>query len=301
MRPTALARSYLFVPGDNTHLLEKVFSAGADAVVLDLEDAVQFSQKEQARSTVGEFLHRRLPHRKPLIYVRINPVASPHWKADLQSVFGPVLSGIRLAKAESSSDVAAVDEWLTSAERAAGLRSGSIALMPTIESAAGLLAAKSMAHCERVQSFCFGATDFANDIGADPGPMGIELLYAQSQLVLISRITRVRPPVASVYTSISDLEGLRATSEALRRLGYFGRSCIHPKQLQVVHEIFTPSAQQIAHAQSIVQAYEVGTAKGLGSVATSEGQLVDQAIVERAKQILSLADLLGVAQHKEAS
>jgi citrate lyase subunit beta/citryl-CoA lyase len=297
MRLSAVARSYLFVPGDNTHLLEKVFSAGADAVVLDLEDAVLFSEKAKARSSVGEFLHRRPLSSKPLIYVRINPVASPHWKADLQAVFAPVLSGIRMAKAESFSEVAAVDEWLTKAELAAGLRAGSIALMPTIESAVGLTAAQSMADCERVQSFCFGASDFSNDVGADPGPMGLELLYAQSQLVLISRVARLGPPVASVYPSISDLEGLRANSEALRRLGYFGRSCIHPKQLPVVHEIFTPSAQQIAHAQSIVQAHELGAAKGLGSVATSEGQFVDQAVVERARQFLRLADLLGVTQH----
>ena len=301
MRLMKLARSYLFVPGDNTHLLEKVFSAGADAVVLDLEDAVLSSQKSRARSSVGEFLHRKQVDTKPLIYVRINSVGSPHWKSDLQAVFASALSGIRLAKTESASEVAAVDDWLSTAEQAAGVTVGSIALVPTIESAQGLLAAESMAECERVQNFCFGASDFANDIGADPGPMGLELLYAQSQLVLISRAARLGPPVAPVYPNIADLEGLRATSEALRRLGFFGRSCIHPKQLPVVHEIFTPSPQQIAHAQSIVQAHEAAAANGSGSVATIEGEFVDQAIVERARTILRLADSLNVTQQKGAS
>jgi citrate lyase subunit beta/citryl-CoA lyase len=301
MRPGVLARSYLFVPGDNTHHLEKVLSAGADAVVLDLEDAVLASQKAQARSIVSEFLQRSTPTAAPLVYVRINPVSTAHWKADLQAVFVPFLAGIRLAKAESFSEVAAVDEWLANAERAAGLRHGSIGLVPTIESAAGLLAAQSMAQCERVQNFCFGASDFANDIGADPGPMGLELLYVQSQLVLISRITQLSPPIASVYTNIADLEGLRATSEALRRLGYFGRSCIHPRQLPVVHEIFTPSKEQVAQAWSMVKAHELAAARGVGSVATSEGEFVDQAVVERARQVLRLVDSLGEEQHKEAS
>lgn len=288
---TALARSYLFAPGDNERLLGKVFEAGADAVVLDLEDAVAPERKSQARQLVGEALKSLLNSRGsvPLVYVRINAASTSFWQEDIAAVVSPALRGIRLAKAESAEEVHAVDAALSKAESLAGIAPGTLTITATIESAAGVMAAAEIARAPRVETFTFGAADFARDIGADVDEAETQTLYARSHLVLASRAAGIRPPIASVYTRIKDLEGLRATTEASRRLGFFGRSCIHPSQVSIINEVFTPSAEQVAEAREIIAAFEQAMAAGSAAVAMSNGQFVDQPIVERARAIVALA------------
>ena len=129
----------------------------------------------------------------------------------------------------------------------------------------------------------------ARDLGADVDEAETQTLSARSHLVLASRAAGIRPPIASVYTRIKDLEGLRATTEASRRLGFFGRSCIHPSQVSIINEVFTPSAEQVAEAREIIAAFEQAMAAGSAAVAMSNGQFVDQPIVERARAIVALA------------
>lgn len=289
---TALARSYLFAPGDNERLLGKVFEAGADAVVLDLEDAVAPERKPQARQLVATLLNQPLLNSRgsvPLVYVRINAVTTSFWQEDIAAVVSPALRGIRLAKAESAEEVHAVDAALSKAESMAGIAPGTLTITATIESAAGVMAAGEIARAPRVEAFTFGAADFARDIGADVDEAETQTLYARSHLVLASRAAGIRPPIASVYTRIKDLEGLRATTEASRRLGFFGRSCIHPSQVSIINEVFTPSAEQVAEAREIIAAFEQAMAAGSAAVAMSNGQFVDQPIVERARAIVALA------------
>jgi citrate lyase subunit beta / citryl-CoA lyase len=287
---TALARSYLFAPGDSERLLSKVFDAGADAVVLDLEDAVAPSQKEQARRTVSEVLMARQHEAGPAIYVRINSIGSGLWMEDIAAITGPGLTGIRLAKAESSNEVRAVDAALTTAEANAGMADGLLRIVPTIESAVGVLAAGEMARADRVEALAFGNTDFLRDIGAESDLMETQTLYARSQLVLVSRAAGIKPPIASVHTKIKDLDGLRITSEAARCLGFFGRSCIHPAQIPVVNEVFTPASAQVAEARAIIEAFDRAAATGSGSFALENGQFVDRAVVERARALVELAE-----------
>ena len=288
----ALCRSYLFAPGDNEKLLGKVFDAGADAVVLDLEDAVTPDRKPQARQMVADVLRTRAGPLRPRIYVRINAVSTTLWQEDIQAIVHPTVQGIRVAKAESAAHLQQVSDALDQAEPQVGIAVGTIRLVPTIESAIGFFAAAEMARLPRVEVFSFGAADFCHDIGADPDEMETQTLFARSQLVLLSRAAGLNPPIASVYKQLKDDDGLRATTEAARRLGFFGRSCIHPSQLATIHEVFTPSAAQIAAARATVAAFEEAMREGRAALALADGQFIDRPIVERARAVVALAEAL---------
>ncbi|MBM3791205.1 MAG: CoA ester lyase [Acidobacteria bacterium] len=285
----ALRRSYLFAPGNNEKLLRKVLTAGADAAVLDLEDAVPPSEKAQARRLVAGLLERRSSTAGIPIYVRINGTESGCWEEDLAAVVLPGLQGIRVPKAESAEDVRRVEGVLAGIEVKRGLPVGGIDVVCTVETARGVWAAAELAGCPRVTNLTFGAADFAQDAGMDPGPEEIETLVPRTRLVLASRMAGIDPPVASVFTRLGDEEGLRRSTEAARRLGYFGRSVIHPRQVPVVHGVFTPAPEALAQARMIVETFELAAAQGKGTAQTADGLFVDVAVVRRARGLLSLA------------
>lgn len=284
-----LFRSYLFAPGSNEKLLEKVFSAGADAVVLDLEDAVSPPEKDRARELVSGVMAARAGHPGPGIFIRVNAVGSPWWREDIAAIVGPGLAGIRVPKSETPAQMAEVDRELSKAEERMGLRVGSTRVVCTIETAAGILAATDLARAPRVHSFTFGAADFILDTGIEPDPTETQTLFARSLLVLASRAAGISPPVATVFTRIKDLEGLRASTLASRQLGYFGRSCIHPTQIPIVNEIFTPSESQLERARLIVATFDAAEQNGLGVATTPDGEFIDLPIVERSRALLALA------------
>lgn len=279
-----LARSYLFAPGDSERLLAKVFAAGADAVVLDLEDAVAPANKEAARERVRRALDERRGEAGPAAWVRINGLRSAHWRADVAAVVGPALAGLRVPKAEAADELDDLDRELSAAEERAGLEPGGVPVACTIESARGLLAARWLAEHPRVSHLCFGEADFVADVGAEPGDPQATL-WARSSLVVAARAAGIAPAVAAVYTRLDDEEGLRRTTFEARRLGFFGRSCIHPRQLAVVHRVFTPRPEEVERAREVVAAHEA--AAGGGAVAG--GEFVDLAVVRRALAILDLA------------
>lgn len=296
-----LARSHLFAPGDDPRLLGKVFEAGADAVVLDLEDAVAPARKADARRLVAEALARPRSLPGPLVEVRINAVDTGLWGDDLDAVVGPGLAMVRVAKAESAADLAEVAARIDALEVQRGLAPGSIALIPTIESAAGVLRAEAMAGVPRVWGFAFGATDFLRDIGAPPDAGDRALLHAQAHLVLVSRAAGLQAPIASVHTKLDDEEGLRRTTIEARELGFFGRSCIHPRQVPVVHEVFTPSPAEIASARAIATAWRAAVDRQAGRLALPDGQFLDRAVALRATALLALAEAVGAVPPGEGT
>jgi citrate lyase subunit beta/citryl-CoA lyase len=285
----ALFRSYLFAPGNNEKLLTKVFTAGADAVVLDLEDAVPLTEKAQARAMVAKALKITAPDEKPPVYVRINSLDTDFWQDDLSAVVAPSLKGIRIPKLESVDQVTEVEEVLSKTEAQKGVTSGSIEIVCTIETAKGIWAAPELARAPRVTNITFGATDYAQDVGIDAGPDELETLLARSRVVLSSRVAGIDPPIASAYIDLADDEGFRRSTEANRRLGFFGRSVIHPKQIQAVHEVFTPKPEAVAQATKIIEALDKAEEEGRGTTMTDDGQFVDIAVVRRARAVLALA------------
>jgi citrate lyase subunit beta / citryl-CoA lyase len=264
-------RSYLFAPGHNAKLLAKVFAAGADAVMLDLEDAVPPDAKPTARAMVADVL------REHPAWVRVNAVRSAECAADLDVVAG-LAAGIRIPKVESAEDVA----WV--AERAPGTP-----VICAIESARGILAAAEIATAPGVRHLSMGGVDLRRDLNAGEGDR--PLLYARSHLVVASRAAGLEPPIDSVYPHVADEAGLRAQAEHARGLGFFGKSAIHPRQLAVLHEVFTPTDDELAWAREVVDAF---TAAGGEALRLDSGEFVDVPVAERARRVLALADGIAV-------
>jgi len=293
-------RSHLYAPGNNERLLERVMGAGADAVVLDLEDAVPLPEKERARALVAEAVRARRAEPEPLVFVRVNHPSTGLTAAEIAAVVGPGLAGIRLPKTEGSGEVRQVASWVAAAEREAGLPGGSVTLIPIIESAKGAWRAEEIAAADgRVLALAYGAADFVRDLNLRPGVGGTETLYARSRLVLASRVAGVRPPIDSVLTRLDDEEALRREAQQARALGYFGKSAIHPRQLPAIHEAFTPTEDEVAHARAVVAAQEQAERSGSGATTTGAEagagrEFVDVAVVRRAEETLALAERLGV-------
>ncbi len=290
-----LLRSYLFAPGNQPKLLDRVFRSGADAVVLDLEDAVPASAKVAARRLVASTTNRdRRPGADsdsavgPRVFIRINSTGTEYWRADIDAVVGPGIAGIRVPKAESLESLCRVHDAVSDREDALGLPRGNIRLVATIETARGLNQVEALAAAPRLAGFTFGAADFCADICADPAdPMAT--LHACSRLVVASRAGRVAPPVASVFTDLHDGAALRTDTERLKRLGFFGRSAIHPRQVEVINAVFEPTADEVAAAREVVAAYETAEQGGSG-VTRIGGAFVDLAVVRRARAQLMLSE-----------
>ena len=268
-------RSYLFAPGHNEKLLGRVFDAGADAVMLDLEDAVPPHAKHQARAMVAEVLADRSA------WVRINAVGTELAAADLEAVAG-LAAGIRIPKVESAEDV----QWVRD-------RAPDTPLICAIETARGLIAAHEIAQVDGVRHLSLGGVDLRRDLGATDG--NLQTLYARSHLVVVSRAAGLDPPIDSVYASLDDEAGLRAQTEFARSLGFSGKSAIHPRQLPILHDVFTPSIEELQWAQTVLDAFD---AAGGEAVKLADGEFVDLPVADRARRLLDLDGRLSAANGK---
>jgi citrate lyase subunit beta / citryl-CoA lyase len=261
-----MQRSFLFAPGHNAKLLQKVFWAGADAVVLDLEDAVPPQAKVMARSMVAEVLGGQPA------WVRVNAAGGVECAADLDAIGGRA-AGIRIPKVESARDV----EWV--AERCPG-----VPLICAIETARGVLAAMEIASAPGVCQLSMGGVDLQRDLNAGDGNLGT--LYVRSHIVTCSRAAGLDPPVDSVYPHIDDDAGLRDQALFARSLGFFGKSAIHPRQLPILHDVFTPSSREVAWAHEVIAAFEAADGAALR---LPSGEFVDLPVAQRARRLLELA------------
>ncbi len=249
-----------------TQLLRKAVTVGADAVIFDLEDAVPPQHKVDARTLVAATLAEHPA------WVRVNAARTPDCAGDLAAVADRAL-GIKIPKTESPDDVA----WV--ADRAPGKP-----LICAIETARGVLAAQYIAAVPGVQHLAMGGLDLQRDLAAGNG--NLHTLYARSHLVLASRAAGIEPPVDSVYSHLNDEGGLREQAEFARNLGFFGKSAIHPRQLPVLHEVFTPSEQDLDWARQVVSAFE---AAGGDACQLPDGEFVDLPVARRARELLHLA------------
>jgi citrate lyase subunit beta/citryl-CoA lyase len=286
-----LARSFLFAPGTRDDLLRKALESDADAVIFDLEDSVPAAEKARARRRVEAVLEGRPAG--PPIWVRINAHEGGSWRDDVEAVVRPGVRGLRLPKVRSAGVVGEIADAVAVAEQGNGVPPGTLLLAATVETAEGVLAAPEIARRARVRHLVFGAADFAADVGAEPDDEELETLFARSQLVIASRAAGIDPPVAGAFTRLDDLPGLERSTRRHARLGFFGRSCIHPRQVAIVNEIFTPRPAQVARAQEIVEAHAQAALAGAGGVALADGDFVDAAAVRRAEALLQLARALG--------
>lgn len=276
-------RSYLYVPGDAGERLARAHQRGADALILDLEDAVAPTRKEQARQAVARYL-RNTPVSSLQLWVRVNQGALG--LADLREVVTGSLTGVCVPKVSSAAGLEAVDAALHAAEVVAGLPEGSVAVCPLIESALGVTAAVDIARSPRVRLLQMGEADLAADLRVEPQPAGLELLMVRSLVVVASRAGRLAAPIAAASADFHQLEHFREETCELRRLGFGSRTCIHPAQVPVVNEAFSPTAAELADAAEVVRRYEEALRAGRGVAVDQHGNMLDEAVVRSARETL---------------
>ena len=288
-------RTFLFAPGNRPRMLQKVGQCGADAVILDLEDAVPISEKEATRPAVREAVGAidTCP-----VYVRVNPLAAaagfsqPIGEADLDAIVRPGLAGIILPKVESPDDLRRAEALLQEMETQHGLAPGSVDVIPIIETALAVQRAYDIAAAgTRVKRLAFGAGDFTRDIGVAWSRREIESQYARSALVIASRAAGLEPPLDTVWVDLRDPRGLTRSARTAKQLGFQGKMAIHPSQVEPINTVFSPSAAEIAFATRVVDAFTQAEADGLASIQL-DGQFIDYPIVESAQRVLAMAAVL---------
>jgi citrate lyase subunit beta/citryl-CoA lyase len=290
-------RSWMFVPTSPAKFLEKVSSRPVDAIMPDLEDGIVASERPAGREHLRRWLAART-ETFPVPFVRINNVAAADWQEDVAAAIGA--TGVVLPKAESAAQLAELDAVLTAGEVRAGLEPGGTMVVAAIESAAGLLAASEIAGHPRVVALLFGAEDYALDLGLSLDRRGAaqDLVVARSSIVIAAR-SRGAAAIDGVHTNLDDIEGLVAQSRLARELGFIGKSSFHPDQIAEINRAFSPDAEEIAFARAVITGFDDAQAKGSGAVAVG-GHLVDLPIAERARRLVTAADLLAERDARRA-
>ena len=286
-------RTYLFCPGNHPRKLEKVFQAGGDAVILDLEDAVAIAEKPATRALVVAALKRP---RRCRGYVRVNAYDTEFCYGDIIETVGPWLDGIVLPKLESVEDIRSVDWLLENLERERGMDIGSIDVMPIIETAKGQDAVRQIAQADtRVRRLSFGAGDYTKDLGMEWSLGEMELASMRSEMVMASRLGELEPPVDTVFIHIREQDAFRASCDLVRDLGFQGKMCIHPDQVAFANAAFTPTEEQLAFARKVIEAFSEAESKGSASIQI-DGYFVDYPIVDKAKRIIELGEAIAQAE-----
>ena len=265
--PCPYIHSYLFVPGNRPERFSKAIAAGADAIIIDLEDAVAPADKAAARDALANWLDsaEAQANKVPLL-VRINCVNSGCFGDDLRLCRRPGIAGVVLPKAERIDDIAAA--------------SPGSPVYPLIETALGFSRIAELAKAPRVSRLVFGTIDFKLDMGID-GDRD-ELLFFRSQIVLASRLAGILPPVDGVTTAIDDIALIEHDTSYARRLGFGGKLCIHPRQVAVVNQAFVPAQEKINWANRILAATEAAR----GAAVALDGKVIEKSVVLTAQRII---------------
>ena len=294
------ARSWLFIPGDSDKKLAKADNIDADALILDLEDAVAPGRKAAARETVAAFLTERCPdERKSRLWVRINPLDSGFALADLAAVVGAAPDGIMLPKADGPDDIRRLSHYLDAFETQAGLPLGEIEILPVAtETAASPFALGDYASAglARLHGLTWGAEDLATALGASgnrdaSGEWALTFRLVRSLTLLAARAAGVAP-IDTLYADYQDEDGLRSASRASRVEGFSGRLAIHPAQVEAINESYLPSHLEIDHARRVVAAFDA--AEGAGTVGL-DGKMLDIPHLKQAQAVLVQAKAHKVA------
>lgn len=285
----SVIRSFLFTPGNHPRKVEKVFAASADAVILDLEDAVAIAEKVATRATVVAAMQEP---RTCLGYIRVNSLDTGYCEEDIKAVVGPWIDGLVIPKVESAEMLKTVDELISTAEREAGIAVGSIDLMPIIETARGVEFATEIASaCKRVRRLAFGGGDYTLDLDYIWSADEEVLSYARARISHASRVANIDQPIDTVVLQIKDDDRFRASAQRGKKFGFAGKLCIHPSQVPLTNAAFTPSADEIAHAEAVVAAFDEAEAAGSASIQL-DGYFIDYPIVYKSQRILALAKKL---------
>ncbi|MGH8927297.1 MAG: HpcH/HpaI aldolase/citrate lyase family protein [Acidimicrobiia bacterium] len=281
-------RSMIFTPGHRPDLIKKAIRSGADAVIIDLEDAVAIEAKPQAREMLAELPSSHVP-----LFVRVNGPNTEFMWEDVVAAGRAGVAGIVLPKAEDPGLLKEIDGALTALEINGGRDRGSVGLMPLIESGLGVrMAYEMLTATNRIESVLFGGGeqgDLVADLGVEWSPEGTGLMMARSQVLLSARAAGIQHPMEAVFMDFRNLDALRVECELARKLGYVGKVAIHPAQVAVINDVFTPPPEVVAQQRQILAAFERAVAQGSASIAV-DGRMVDYAVARVARAIIARAE-----------
>ncbi len=291
-------RTALFAPGSKERVMAKAAESGADAVIFDLEDSVPISAKAEARGLVAQAIDKTaaMPAgARPVVTVRTNAVATGLLADDLAAIVRPGLDAVFLPKAEHVEELQQTAALLDRQEAAAGMKQGTVEIVIMFESAQGVHRCLDLIKASpRVTATCFGSArdgDLQTDLGCNWSIEGTELLYARSKVLLETRAAGNVLPFDGVFSDLNDEEGLVRDSTLSARLGYVGRTVIHPKQIAPVRQAYAVPAAEVAYYERVVREFEAVEKSGAAAAITVEGKLVDYAMYQRAKRVLAYAGL----------
>lgn len=286
-----LRRTMLFMPGNNPSMLQSAGILGADSVILDLEDAVSITEKDSARILVRNAI-KDINFYDTEVVVRINPLSSGFGLEDIEEISRVKPDALMVAKA-TEEDISTVCQTLKKIEAEEGFEEGSIKLFPLIETAYGIENIHSIIESSpRVIGILLGAEDLTADLGIKRTRDGEEIFYARSKVATACRKYKIAA-IDTPFADMDDIEGFKKDIQRAKSLGLTGKAAINPRQVDTIHEIYAPSAEEIKHAQRVMKATEEAKQEGKG-VFSLDGKMVDAPIIARAEDIIKNARLAGL-------
>ena len=287
-----LRRTMMFLNAQKPGLIKDPYIYKPDSIMLDLEDAVAEKEKDAARYSLFHAL-REINYRGVERVVRINGLDTPYWKEDIRCAVAGGCDAIRIPKTESAKDVHVVEEAVIAAEKEFGREEGSVLIMAALESARGIMKALDICEAsERLFGIALSGGDYTKDLQTHITGTGIELMGARQNMVIAARAAGVQC-FDTVYTDLDDMDGFRRDVEAIHLMGFDGKSIINPRQIEIVHNIYTPKHRDIIFAEKVVKEIDDKKAKGIG-VFTVDGKMIDIAFYDGAKRTIELAKASGV-------
>ena len=281
-------RSLLFVPGNQPKMLERASGLKPDAFIPDMEDSVPIDEKANAREVTSSYLAQLGSGGTPVI-PRVNSLDTGLLDDDLASVVGEHVFGVSVGKIETPEDIATISGKLDALERKAWIEVGSVRLLPWIETAMAIVHLYEICKASpRIVGVAFGAEDFTNDMGIERTESETETYFARNSIVVAARAADVLA-LDTPYFSFRDPDGLRENASVARQYGFKGKFAIHPAQIDIINETFSPSAAEIEQAQRVVEAFDEAARRGRGSTSL-DGKVVDVPVVKRAQAVLELAE-----------
>lgn len=293
-----MRRSMLFLPGNTPNMLINGSFLGADAVILDLEDAVAPSEKDAARVLVRNTI-QYMDFRGCQIIVRINAIDSDFWQKDLDEILPQKPDLILLPKSGSAQDILTADEYITALEEKLGFARNTVGLMPLIETALGVENAFAIASAsKRVEALFLGAEDLTADLRCQRTKEGREIEYARTRLVTAARAAGV-DVYDTPFTDVNDDEGIQVDAALAKALGFTGKASISPRHVEVINRVFSPTQKEIDYAYEVMDAIRLAKEQGRGAIAL-RGKMIDAPIVARAEQTIAAAREMGLGREEQA-
>ena len=283
----SLLRSLLFVPGNNTRMLEKSFGLNPDAIIPDLEDSVPQKEKSVAREILSSLIPKLIKANKQ-VFPRVNSIESSLIEPDLEAVISPGISGISIGKVESSKDVLLISSIIDRIEKKQGITENMIQLIPWIESPKAIINAYEICMSSpRIVAVAFGAEDYSHEMEIERTVESKEIWYARNQVSISSHAAKVLT-LDTPYIHFQNKNGLKKDCEISKAVGFTGKFAIHPSQIDTIHEVFGITTEQIIWATRILEQMEKSETLGIGAFGL-DGKMVDAPIVKKARQILETA------------